>query len=102
MGRWRGFLKGAALLLAAVAAVACFSAAVDQLNQDQGEEQLRQVEDAVRRSCATCYASEGIYPPDLDYLREHYGLQVDESRCTIHYVAIAQNLMPDITVLPQS
>lgn len=44
-------------------------------------------------------AAEGAYPPDVDYLKEHYGLQIDERRYTIRYMAFAENLMPDITVL---
>lgn len=46
-----------------------------------------------------CYAAEGIYPPDLDYLKDHYGVQVDEERYTVFYSVFAENLMPDITVL---
>ena len=46
-----------------------------------------------------CYAAEGRYPPDLEYLKEHYGIQVDEGRYTVRYDAFAENLMPDITVL---
>ena len=49
-----------------------------------------------------CYAAEGIYPPDLDYLEEHYGLQIDRDRYTVFYQIFASNLMPDITVLEQS
>ena len=50
-------------------------------------------------SCVACYAAEGIYPPDLDYLKDHYGVQVDEERYTVFYSVFAENLMPDITVL---
>jgi len=46
-----------------------------------------------------CYATEGFYPPDIAYLEEHYGIQIDKSRYVVKYTAIAENLMPDITVL---
>jgi hypothetical protein len=46
-----------------------------------------------------CYAAEGVYPPDLDYLKEHYGLQINEERYTVFYEIFAENLMPAITVL---
>lgn len=95
-----GFLKGLLLPLLAVAALVCFATAVDSLNDGQSAERLRQVEQAVRRSCAACYAAEGVYPPDLDYLKNRYGLQIDEDTYIIHYAAQAGNLMPDITVLP--
>lgn len=65
-------------------------------NSVQGREQL---ETALRRSAAACYAAEGIYPDELSYLQEHYGIQIDEDRYTVIYDAFASNLMPDITVL---
>ena len=94
-----GFLKGLLLPLLAVAALVCFATAVDSLNDGQSSERLRQVEQAVRRSCAACYAAEGAYPPDLDYLRERYGVQIDEEKYAVKYELFADNLMPDITVL---
>lgn len=85
--------------LFAVAVLLCFATALDSLDAGRDQEELRQLEQALRRSCVACYAAEGIYPPDLDYLKEHYGLQVDETRYTVRYSAIAENLMPDITIL---
>lgn len=94
------FLRGLMLPLGAAAVLVFFATAVDSLNDGQSAERLAQLEQAVRRSCAACYAAEGVYPPDLAYLQERYGLQIDEERYLVHYSATAQNLMPDITVLP--
>ena len=57
------------------------------------------LEDTVRRAAAACYAIEGIYPPDVAYLEEHYGIRIDWARYTVDYQVFASNLMPDITVL---
>ena len=46
-----------------------------------------------------CYAAEGVYPPTLEYMEEHYGIQIDRQRYTVHYEVFASNIMPDITVL---
>ena len=46
-----------------------------------------------------CYAAEGIYPPDLEYMLKHYGIRINEEEYTVIYQMIASNLMPDITVL---
>ena len=72
---------------------------LDTLDSGRDAEGLRQLEEALRRGCAACYAAEGIYPQDLEYLEEHYGVQVDGDRYVVHYEIFAQNLMPDITVL---
>ena len=92
---------GRGLLLAAVALAALlwFLTAVSNLETGRRNEGRQQLEDAIRRSAVACYAAEGIYPPDLTYLEEHYGIQVDETRYTVEYTVFASNLMPDITVL---
>ena len=59
----------------------------------------KMLEEALRRGCVACYAAEGVYPPNLDYLKEHYGVQVDDARYVVIYSVFADNLMPDITVL---
>ena len=62
-------------------------------------EDMDKLEDVLRRAAVACYAAEGIYPPDLEYLQERYGVQIDEKRYVVDYMAIADNLMPDITIL---
>lgn len=94
-----GLLKGLLLPLGAVAVLLFFATALDSLDSGREDESLHQLEEALRRGCVACYAAEGIYPPTLDYLTEHYGIQIDTSRYTVDYTPIASNLMPDITVL---
>ncbi|MCI8414653.1 MAG: hypothetical protein HFF00_03385 [Ruminiclostridium sp.] len=98
--RWKNLLRMALPVLAVAVVLLFFSTALDELGSGQAQEQLKQVEEAVRRSSVACYAAEGVYPPSLEALQERFGLQIDETHCTVHYVAIAQNLMPDITVVP--
>ena len=61
------------------------------------EEEL--VLQAVRSAALTCYAIEGAYPPDLQYLRDYYGIRYDRSRYVVSYDAFASNLMPEIRVM---
>lgn len=85
--------------LAAVLLLVLFSTAVSNLEDGHLSEGRQQLEDSIRRSAVACYAAEGVYPPDLAYLEEHYGIQVDTKRYTVYYSIFAENLMPDITVL---
>ena len=88
------------LLPVVIAAVLLlFLTAVSGLERNSSEEGRQQLEEALRRAAVACYAAEGIYPPDLDYLEEHYGIQVDEEHYAVFYEVFASNLMPDITVL---
>lgn len=94
-----GLLRALVLPLLAIAILMAFAGAVNGLEQDRQGESKRQLEEALRRGCVACYAAEGSYPSDLDYLKEHYGIQIDETRYTVYYNIFASNLMPDITVL---
>ena len=60
--------------------------------------QTQFVVDAVHNAALTCYAVEGAYPLDLEYLRTNYGLAYDESRYLVRYDAFAVNLVPQIYV----
>ena len=73
--------------------------AVDRLALGRAGEEKQQLEQAVKRAAVACYAAEGFYPPELAYLQEHYGLQINGERFVVSYDAPASNLMPDITVL---
>ena len=90
------------LPLAVLAVLLCFTTALGNLDSAQSEERMRQLEQALRRGCVACYAAEGSYPADLDYLKEHYGIQVDETQYVVYYDLFASNLMPEITVLEQT
>lgn len=94
-----GLLSGILLPVLAVIVLLCFMSGLSNLTQGHADEDKRRLEDAVRRAAVACYAAEGIYPPDLAYLEQHYGIQVDHKRYVVDYISVAENLMPDITVL---
>ncbi len=76
-----------------------FVTAVSGVKDGNVTEEKKQLEEAIRRSVVTCYAAEGVYPSDFAYVKEKYGIVVDESRYVVVYDVFAENLMPDITVL---
>lgn len=86
-------------MLAAALVLAAFLLSLFRLEQGRQIKGAEQLEEAVRRAAVACYAAEGFYPPDVDYLCGHYGIVYEESRYQIHYDCFASNLMPDITVV---
>lgn len=76
-----------------------FFAAMGNLDEGQAEQGRQQLETALRRAAVACYATEGIYPPTIEYLTEHYGVLIDADRYYVFYEVFAENLMPEITVL---
>ena len=97
-GTGRGY-GGALTAVILLTAALWFFTALSSLNDGSRDEGKQQLETALRRAAVACYAAEGVYPPTLDYLREHYGVQIEEDRYTVFYEIFADNLMPDITVL---
>jgi len=83
----------------AVAVLLCFLSGLSNLTQGRADEDKRRLEDVLRRAAVACYAAEGMYPPGVEYLEMHYGIQIDHNRYVVDYIPIAENLMPDITVL---
>lgn len=90
----------AIFLPALVVVVLCFfMTGITNISAGHAQEDKTRLEEALRRSAVACYAAEGIYPPTVEYMVEHYGIQIDENRFAVSYNITAQNLMPDITVL---
>lgn len=86
-------------IFVALAVLLCFVTAVSRLGQGREAEGRQQLEEALRRTAVSCYAAEGFYPPGVDYMVQHYGLQYDERTYRVHYELFASNLMPEITVV---
>ena len=76
-----------------------FMSGLSNLDRDHSAQNKQQLENALWRCAVACYAAEGMYPPDLKYLEDNYGVQINKERYTVKYEYIASNLMPDITVL---
>lgn len=60
------------------------------------------LENALNRSITQCYALEGTYPPNLDYLKTNYGLVYDSNHYFVDYTYIGSNLRPDVTIIERN
>ncbi len=89
------------LLVIAVAAVALLIVLTDY-TQGYSENQTSQVRETVLAYVAQCYALEGAYPPDLKYLADNYGLQLDTEHYTYFYDLYAANFIPDVRVFEKA
>ena len=92
-------LRGILTPLVVVGILLCFLAGLSDLSGGHAQEERQQLEDVLHRAAVTCYSVEGFYPPDLAYIEEHYGVQINTRRFAVSYTPVAENLMPDITVL---
>ncbi len=90
--------KDVASILIFIALILTFVLLINGIANKNNGRELRIVRDAVKNAALTCYAVEGVYPDDLDYLREHYNLSYNEERFQVFYEPLASNLMPSIKV----
>lgn len=76
-----------------------FFQGISSISSGTRKRQRESLENAVMRSVTHCYAVEGAYPSDLDYLKQNYGLTYDEDLFFVDYRTIGSNILPDITII---
>lgn len=92
-----GFFVSVLLFILVTAAFLDGASVFSGKARSEGDVTLR---NAIARATVQCYAIEGRYPPSVEYLEEHYGIQIDRKRYNVFYEGFASNIMPDITVIP--
>lgn len=85
--------------IAAVVLTAVLAGLLPGIRADIRTNSRTAIRDAVLRAAAECYAVEGVYPENLSYLEEHYGLVVNHRDFIVTYEAFASNLPPQVQVL---
>ncbi|MGN1022254.1 MAG: hypothetical protein ACI4OJ_02045 [Lachnospiraceae bacterium] len=95
----RGGIRLLLLPLLAVLFVVLLSFGADRIRAGTRSAQKEALEAALARDITACYALEGIYPPNVQYLKDHYGLVYDEDLFSIGYQVEGENLRPTATVV---
>lgn len=85
------------LLLIALVLGLCV-ALVNYMDRSNSSAESEIVRKAVREAAVTCYAVEGAYPDDVEYLREYYHLSYNTDRYLVTIESFASNHLPDIYV----
>lgn len=55
--------------------------------------------EAIERDIVHCYCVEGMYPPSVKYMQEHYGLTYDADKYIVDYEYIGGNIMPKFMII---
>ena len=91
----KGIIFTAALL---GAVILLFGTAVNGAAKKADDSSASTLEKAIRRAAVQCYAIEGFYPPEVDYLIDRYGIITDDTKYIVSYTAFASNNLPSIKV----
>ena len=86
------------LMILCVIAGALFYWAVSSGNRNLEAESAAALQQTITDSARQCYIVEGVYPTDLAYLENNYGLQINKDDYFVAYDAYAQNLPPTVKV----
>ncbi len=78
-----------------------FSSMAGSLGSGTRKEQELALRDALEHAITSCYALEGVYPPNLQYMKDHYGLTYDENLFCVSYQPVAANIRPEYFILEQ-
>lgn len=73
----------------------------DTINANLREQGAVSVRNAILNSAKQACAIEGAYPTSIDYLVENYGLSINRNDYAITYQVFAENIMPNVVVLPK-
>jgi len=63
------------------------------------EDRSEAIEEILIKASIQCYALEGSYPPDIDYLRKNYGIIIDDEQYFYFYDTNGANIAPNIEVI---
>lgn len=88
----------ALIMFAAITAIA--AAGINDVVETSSQKELQMAQESIKRAAVSCYAVEGIYPESYEYIKENYGIIVNNSKYIVHYEIFASNIMPEITVIP--
>lgn len=70
----------------------------EQLSDKVSRDRQQLLEEAIRKYAVQCYALEGNYPENIQYLEKNYTLNLDRDKYVYHYKFIGSNMMPEIYV----
>lgn len=77
-----------------------FLTGISSVSETTSRKEAESLEETIRKSAVHCYALEGFYPEDLEYLKTNYGLTYDREKYVVSYEIVGANMMPDVLVIP--
>ena len=90
--------KDIGAILIFVVLIIAFVMLVGSITSRGSERELEIVRDAVKNAALTCYAVEGMYPDNIEYLRDHYHLSYNADKYVVEYKTFSSNAVPSILV----
>ena len=98
----QSWVKGLVITIVSFGVALCvLISSLTSIDAHNEQAQATALKASVLRATLTCYAIEGRYPQDAEYLHVHYGLLYDRSHFIVTINTFSENLLPDISVMVQ-
>ncbi len=81
-----------------IAVIVLFRYGFNSVSGKNSTENLNVTQTAIHKAIVNCYAIEGVYPPDIKYLEDHYGVTINHSKYIVSYELAGSNVMPSVEV----
>ena len=94
----RKAIRAVAVLVAAVVILLIGVILFTRLDLDMNRQAVESLRNTVTEACVQCYAIEGAYPADVNYLEEHYGVRYDAAKYTVSLDAGSKNDLPAVEI----
>ena len=72
---------------------------IQHISHKVESEEVTRLNSSIEKAAISCFALEGFYPGNVDYLIDNYGLVIDEDKYHIFYETHGANLKPSIKVI---
>lgn len=72
---------------------------ISNISSKTDENETETLHLAISRGITHCYATEGHYPENLEYLLTHYGITYDSEKYFVDYQVLGENIFPDVTII---
>lgn len=93
------FLRLILPILIFIIVVFLFVNQMGSMAENSREQQYEALSNALRKSIIHNYASEGYYPPSLEYIINKYQITFNSDLFHISYRPSGSNIMPDFTII---
>lgn len=78
-----------------------FFVAVGNVSDEVSDNELQTLKRAIDKAVTTCYAIEGYYPENVEYIEKNYGVVIDYDRFSVVYDLLGYNIKPNVIVAPK-
>lgn len=86
------------MVLISVLLVVFVISGINGIKSDVTDAETARIKALVNEYVIQCYATEGAYPPNIQYLADHYGLILNEEKYIYEYEPVAENIKPVIQI----